>query len=142
MRRHLLASILVIAAGLLPARAGEAPRSAKPAPGTSVEMPILVAPLLEDGKLVSYAYVSSTIVATSPAAAIDVRAHTPFIQDAYVRDVNAAPVVTADALRGIDEGALAARMLAAARRIAGSGKVASVKLTQVQISLLRPADGG
>lgn len=141
MRRHLLTAILAMALSLLPARAGEAPKAAKPEPGTSVEMPILVAPLVEDGKLVSYAYVSSTIVATSPAAAIEVRAHTPFIQDAYVRDVNAAQVVTADAFHGVDEGALAARLLAAARRVAGSGKVASVRLTQVQISLLHPGDG-
>lgn len=142
MRRVLPFAILALALSLLHAWAGEAPKPDKPEPGTSVEMPILVAPMVTDGKLVSYAYVSSTIVTTSPAAAIDVRAHTPFIQDAFVRDVNAVPIVTTDASQGIDKGALAARLLAAARRITGSSKVASVKLTQVQISLLRPGDGG
>lgn len=142
MRRVLPFAILALTLSLLPAWAGEAPKAAKPEPGTSVEMPILVAPMVTDGKLVSYAYVSSTIVAVSPAAAMDVRAHTPFIQDAFVREVNAVPIVTADASQGIDKNALASRLLAAARRVAGSGKIASVKLTQVQISLLHPADGG
>lgn len=142
MRRVLPFAILALALSLLPAWAGEAPKAAKPEPGTSVEMPILVAPMVTDGMLVSYAYVSSTIVAVSPAAAMDVRAHTPFIQDAFVREVNAVPIVTADASQGIDKNALASRLLAAAQRVAGSGKIAYVKLTQVQISLLHPADGG
>ncbi len=142
MRRVLPFAIFALVLSLLPAWAGEAPKAGKPEPGTSVEMPILVAPMVTDGKLVSYAYVSSTIVTTSPTAAIAVRAHTPFIQDAFVRDVNAVPIVAAAASQGIDNVALAARLLAAAKRIAGSGKVASVKLTQVQISLLRPGGGG
>lgn len=142
MRCVLSFAILALALSLLPAWAGEAPKAGKPEPGTSVEMPILVAPMVTDGKLVSYAYISSTIVAASPAAAMDVRAHTPFIQDAFVREVNAVPIVTADSSQGIDKSALASRLLAAARRVAGSGKIASVKLTQVQISLLRPTDGG
>lgn len=141
MRRKLSFAILVLALGLMPAWAGEAPKETKPEPGTSVEMPILVAPMVADGKLVSYAYISNTIVATSPAAAIDVRAHTPFIQDAYVRDMNATPLAAGDEAQSVDKNALAARLLAVASRIVGSGKVASVKLTQIQISLVQSPGG-
>lgn len=141
MLRMLSFAVLVLTLGLMPAGAGDAPKAARPEPGTSVEMPILVAPMVEDGKLVSYAYVSHTIVATSPAAAIDVRAHAPFIQDAYVRDMNAMPLATGDKAEPVDRKALAARLLAIAARVVGSGKVASVKLTQIQISLVQSPGG-
>jgi len=126
---------LVLAAAAVPALAGD------PEPGTTVEMPILVAPLAVDGKLSGYAYVSSTITATSPNAAIDVRAKTPFIQDAYVRDVNGASIVKSSAPDTVDQTGLAARLLADARRIAGAEKVAGVKLTQVSITPLRDPSG-
>jgi len=123
----------------------------EPEPGTTVEMPILIAPMMMDGRLSGYAYVSSMIVATSPNAAIDVRAKTPFIQDAFVRDVNGASIVKAGATvspgtgipdtSAVDASGLTARLLADARRIAGEKKIAGVKLTQVSIAPLRDPSG-
>jgi hypothetical protein len=107
-------------------------------PGTSVEMPYLIAPVTEDGKLVSYAYISSRIIATSPSAAIDVRNETPFIQDAYVRDVNASSISDASDPPVVDRAALIKRLLAAAQRIVGASKVAQVEIIQIQFSQLRP----
>jgi hypothetical protein len=112
------------------------------APGTSVEMPYLIAPIEIDGKLVSYAYVSSRIDASSPATAIEVRDRLPFIQDAYVRDVNAAPIGDGNDPPNIDRKALAARFLADARRIVGPSKVAAIEIIQIQISILRPSPRG
>jgi hypothetical protein len=109
-----------------------------PEPGTSVEMPYLIAPIVVDNKLTAYAYISSKIVATSPSAAIDIRAKTPFIQDAFVRDVNAIPVGAAAAPAKIDSEILAARLLKDTRRIMGSGKVVKVGITQIQVAQLRP----
>src|SRR5215469_9008543 len=106
-------------------------------PGTSVEMPYLIAPVTVDGKLVSYAYVSSRIIASTPSAAIDVRDKTPFIQDAYVRDVNAAPIADASDPPVVDRDALVKRMLADAKRMAGSDKVSEVQIIQIQFSRLR-----
>ncbi len=126
-------SLLALTLLAAPALAGED----LPAPGTTVEMPILLAPMIVDGHLNGYAYVSSTIVATSPNAAIDVRAKTPFIQDAYVRDVNGTSVVSARDTAELDREGLIARLLADARRIVGAKKVAGVKLTQVSIAPLR-----
>jgi hypothetical protein len=107
-------------------------------PGTGVEMPYLIAPMTMDGKLVSYAYISSRIIATSPSAAIDVRERTPFIQDAYVRDVNAAPIGQSANPLTVDRQSLVNRLLADARRMAGPRKVDSVELIQIQIAELRP----
>jgi hypothetical protein len=107
-------------------------------PGTSVEMPYLIAPMTIDGKLVSYAYVSSRIVAGSPSAAIGVRAKTPFIQDAYVRDVNRTPISNGADPPQIDTNMLIKRLFADARQIVGEDKVSEVQLIKIQISQLRP----
>jgi hypothetical protein len=114
----------------------------KPEPGTTVEMMILIAPMIVDGQIDNYAYISSAILATSPAAAVDIRARVPFIQDAYVRDVNAASIVKAGMPDAVDSDALTARLLACARRIAGAAKVAGVRLTQVQIAPVRTTPNG
>src|SRR6201995_3619990 len=66
-------------------------------PGTNVEMPYLMAPMNDaGGKLHGYAYISTRLTAGSAAAAVEVRNQLAFIQDVWVRDVNAAPVATAD----------------------------------------------
>jgi hypothetical protein len=120
---------------------GFAARAAPPPhiPGTSVEMPYLIAPVTVDGKLVAYAYVSSRIIASTPPAAIDVRGHTPFIQDAYVRDVNASSIADASDPPVVDRAALAKRLLADAKRILGATKVTAVQIIQVQFAQLRPS---
>jgi hypothetical protein len=127
--------VLLAALAATPATAGE---TKAPEPGTSVEMPYLIAPVIVDEKLVAYAYVSSKIVASSPQTAIEIRLKTPFIQDAFVRDVNATPIGKASDPATVDTAALVARLLADARRIAGAGNVADLKLIQVQITPTRP----
>jgi len=141
-----IAAVIAAVLGLIaaPAWADDKP----PQPGTTVEMPILITPLVVEGRLGGYVYVSSMIVATSPNAAIEVRAKAPFIQDAFVRDVNGASVVkpgVSDAngldANAVDSDGLTARLLADARRIAGDKKIAGVKLTQVTFAPLRDTSG-
>jgi hypothetical protein len=126
-----------------PALAGEAIIHGKDVkadyePGSSVEMPFLIAPLNQDGKLVGYAYISGKIVASSLTAAVSVREKTPFLQDAFIRDVNAAPIAKSADPLVVDKLALAARLLADAKRIAGSGRAVSYIITQVQVAPTRP----
>jgi len=150
MRRFFFFVTAVVLAGVLsvPGRAADAPKPAgsdSPQPGTSVEMPILIAPMVVDGNLLSYAYVSSIIVATSPSAAVEVRAKVPFIQDAFVREVNRASIVARDSGAGkdsgaeVDKAALASRLLATARRVAGAGNVAEIRFAAIKNSPMRPA---
>ncbi|MGD0142160.1 MAG: hypothetical protein ABSC92_03290 [Rhizomicrobium sp.] len=54
----------------------------EPTAGSTVVMPYLIAPVVVGDKLVSYAYVSSTIIAASSSAAVDIRDKTPFLQEA------------------------------------------------------------
>jgi hypothetical protein len=128
-----LALLLVFAA--LPAFAGEK----KPQePGTHVEMPFLIAPMSADGKLSGYAYISSKLVSSSPTASVDIRDKLAFIQDAFVRDVNAAPIAMAKDPESVDKALLATRLVADARRVVGQTKIVGIVFTQIQFSPLRP----
>lgn len=127
---------LVLPAAL---RAAEAPRNVKPAePGTHVEMPFLIAPMGADGKLNGYAYISSKLVASSPSASVEIREKLAFIQDAFVRDVNAAPIAKLSDPDSVDTNLLAPRLVADARRIVGGAKVVAITFTQIQFSPLHP----
>ncbi len=109
------------------------------APGTNVEMPFLMAPLVgSDGKLTGYAYISTRLTAASAAGALDVRDKIAFIQDAFVRDVNGAAVAKATDPSTVDNPALEARLLADAKRVMGPGKVASIAIVQLQVAPLHP----
>ena len=107
-------------------------------PGTSVEMPYLIAPVIVDGRLDSNAYISSRVIAASPTAEIVVRGKLPFIQDAYVRDVNATPIGKADDPATVDVPALTARLLADAKRVAGAKLVDTVEIIRIQVAPLHP----
>jgi hypothetical protein len=109
-------------------------------PGTNVEMPFLIAPMTVDGKLTGYAYVSSKVVTTSRNASLEVRDKIPFIQDAFVRDVNASPIGKSNDAKSVDNPALIARLTADVRRIIGAGKIAAVVIIQIQISELHPTE--
>ncbi len=107
-------------------------------PGTSVEMPYLIAPVVVNGRLDSNAYVSSRVVASSATATIVVRGKLPFIQDAYVRDVNGMPIGKANEPATVDVPALTARLLADAKRVAGPNLVSSVEIIRIQVAPLHP----
>jgi hypothetical protein len=111
---------------------------AEPAPGSSVEMPYLIAPLTDGDTLVAYAYISSKVVASSPAVAIDVRDKIAFIQDAFVRDVNRTNIGKPDAPQTVDKDALAARLLADAQKVMKPGAVVGVQVIDVEIRQMHP----
>ena len=115
-------------------------KPAKPAPGTSVEMPFLIAPMSKDGKLLGYAYISSKLVCSSSNATIAVRDKIAFIQDANVRDVNARPVSRADDPMKVDDEALSLRLADNARQFVGGNKIVRMVLTQVQFAPLHPSE--
>lgn len=119
----------------LPAFAGE--KKAQE-PGTHVEMPFLIAPMSVDGKLTGYAYISSKLVSSSPTASVEIREKLAFIQDAFVRDVNASPIGFASDPTKVDTALLGRRLVADARRVVGNAKVVSIAFTQIQFSSLHP----
>ncbi|HEY0266084.1 MAG TPA: hypothetical protein VGC16_04985 [Rhizomicrobium sp.] len=107
-------------------------------PGTNVDMPFLMAPLAgADGKLTGYAYLSNRLTATTDANALAVRDKLAFIQDAMVRDVNAAGVAGGDPEK-VDIPAVEQRLLADAARVMGAGKVKLITVCTIQVAPLHP----
>jgi hypothetical protein len=133
---------LVVIALALPAAAAEKAAPAKDAggaPGTNVDMPFLMAPLTgADGKLSGYAYISTRLTATSDIIANQARDKIAFIQDAFVRDVNATEIATSGDPATVNNAALEARLLADARKVVGADKIVSIAIVQVQIAPLHP----
>jgi len=137
MRR--LAALFALLAAL--AAAEPALAQQKPGdPGTNVEMPFLIAPLSVDGRLYGYAYISLKVVTATQSAALDVRDKVAFVQDAFVRDVNASSIGKAGDPKTVDQPALVARLLADTRRVIGAAKIVNIVLIDVQISPIRPGE--
>jgi hypothetical protein len=107
-------------------------------PGNNVEMPFLIVPMSNDGKLIGYAYISSKMVATSSNAAIAIRDKLAFIQDAFVRDVNKSPVGKADDPKSVDTTLLNQRLVADAVAIVGENKVDRMFFLAIQFAPLHP----
>ena len=135
MRRILPSLFFLLAAG--PALAAEP--AAGGAPGTNIEMPFLMAPMNgADGNLAGYAYIQCRVTTNNDSSANDVRDKVAFIQDAFVRDINGAPVSKPNDVTQVNMPGLQARLLADARRIIGPGKITAVTILQVQIAPLHP----
>lgn len=108
-------------------------------PGTNVPMDYLMAPLTNvAGKLIGYAYVTSRLTAASESFVVPVRDKLPFIQDAFVRDVNAKGIATAADPQKVDIAALEARLMADIVRVMGPGKIKMLTVCTVNISELHP----
>jgi hypothetical protein len=128
-----LAGEAVTAGGNADAKAGG---DAKP--GTRVDMPILVAPMIVHGRLLAYAYINSTVITNSADTSFKVRDKIPFIQDAFIRDVNGASIVDPKNTDKVDRPALQARLLADLRKVMGQEEIVSVSFSNLQITQLRP----
>lgn len=135
--RAILPVLLFVLAAAMPAAAAEP--AAGGAPGTNIEMPFLMAPMNgADGNLAGYAYISCRVTTNTDSSANDVRDKIAFIQDAFVRDINGAPVAKPDDVTQVNMPGLQARLLGDARRIMGPGKITAITILQVQIAPLHP----
>ena len=128
----------VVLAALQPVQAAGEKAAAPQGPGNNVEMPFLIAPMSNNGKLIGYAYISSKMIATSSNAAIAIRDKLAFIQDAFVRDVNKAPIGKADDPKSVDTTLLNQRLVADAIGIVGDNKVDRMFFMAIQFAPLHP----
>ena len=120
-------TVAILAAG--PAWAG-GPKEGSP--GTNVEMPFLIAPMSKDGKLLGYSYIQGKIVATSQSSAMLIGDKLAFILDAFVRDVNGAPIGKAGDPTVVDVDKLNQRLTADAKRVVGDDRVVGMVFTDEQ----------
>jgi len=129
MRRRLLVfCVLSALAGFGAASAEEK----KAAPNPTVLMSPLALPIVVDGKLVNYIFVTFRLGLSSKADAAKLRLKEPYFRDALVRAGHRTPFVRSDNYTVLDDDRMKAALLREAALIAGPGMVVSVQIIREQ----------
>lgn len=130
---RLAATAFVAATALVAgaAHAGEKPKEGGKSKevGQYVELQPVAMPIVADGRLVNYVFVSVRVNLKAGADVSKVRDKEPLFRDALVRDGHRTPFVLPTDWQKVDEAKLIATMLRDANQIA-PGVVASVVVTQ------------
>jgi len=125
MRRNaLIAAVLVFAALATPALADDVPKPK--ADDQSVTLATVALPLVFDGQIVNYVFVSAKVLLTPQADALVLRDKEPYFRDALVRAAHRTPFTRAGDYDHVDEGRLKAALYREAVAIVGPGKIAGV----------------
>ncbi|MDR3510885.1 MAG: hypothetical protein P4L73_04580 [Caulobacteraceae bacterium] len=140
MRRTAL--IAAVLAALTAGRAAAAQPSAPP-PDQSVTLAAVALPLVFDGQIANYVFVSTKLLLTPQADATALRDKEPYFRDALVRAGHRTPFVRPNDYNHLDEARLKATLYREATAIVGPGKIQGVvvlsETPQHRIATQRPA---
>lgn len=130
MSRRLAACLVVPVAilALLAAPASAAEERKKPDGPPTVDLSPVGLPIVWDGKLINYVFVTLHLVVAPKADAAKLREKEPYFRDALVRSAHRTPFVRPWDFTHVDRPALTATMLREAGRIAGPGAIASIQI--------------
>jgi len=107
-----------------------APQPAGPRIPT-VAMPKLVAPVVIDGQLHHYAYLSVSLKLADDGQKTMVLEKIPYLQDAFLREVHETSIVLEGNPDAVDTDGLAERLIAISARVLGPGVVKNVEFLNV-----------
>ena len=128
MRRLLAAlTILALAAGPAAASGGE---DKKPSP--TVLMSPVALPVIVDGKLANYIYITLRLNLSPKADSAKLREKEPFFRDALLRGAYRTPVQKADDPNALDPVRFRALVLSSSATVAGPGQVVGYQLLRAQ----------
>jgi hypothetical protein len=119
------------------ATAAQAEEKKKEEPGQNVSMAPVALPIVVDGRLVNYVFVSIRIDLAPLANTTKLREKEPYFRDALVRAAHRTPFTLPSDLTKIDEVRLRAVMLHEAQAIAGAGAVRGVVILSQAPKTLR-----
>ncbi len=126
MRRRALIAASITVPGLAAAstaRAGDAP-----SPATSLSMAGVGVPIIVDGRVRNYVFVSLRLHLGGSTTPESLRPKEAYLRDALVRAAHRTPFVVADDWTRVDVAALSASLMRSAASIAGRGAVARVEV--------------
>jgi hypothetical protein len=140
--RALIAAIFATAVLAGPVAAAE---PGAPALDQSVTLATVALPLVVDGQVVNYVFVSMKLLLTPHADALAMRDKEPFFRDALVRAGHRAPFVRSDDYNHLDDARLKATLYREAVAIVGPGKIQGVivlsEIAEHRLPAPRPAGG-
>jgi hypothetical protein len=133
MRLDTLLLSAVLGLGLIAPGAAWTAETAAPAnqAATAVVLPPILAPMVVDGRLQGYAHLTLSIQPRGMDKVLMVREKVPFLQDAFLRELNQSSIVKADDHAAVDTEAMTTRLMARLNHILPAGTVASLKVENV-----------
>jgi hypothetical protein len=100
--------------------------------GSTVLMSPVALPIVVDGRLVNYVFVTLRLRLSPNADAVKLRAMEPYFRDALVRAGHRTPFVRSDTYTALDDNRLKAAVLSQAAALAGPGMVVSAQIVREQ----------
>lgn len=132
MRLPLAAGLSALALAAAPVFASAEPSAAVRAPDPTVLMSPVALPVVANGRLVNYVFVTLRLGLARDADSMKLRAMEPFFRDALVRAGHRTPFVRPDSYTALDDERLKQVLVRAAAAIAGPGQVLSVQVVREQ----------
>jgi hypothetical protein len=129
--RRLLTATALFAVLAAPLASAQTISSGPPANPTVLMSPVAL-PIVVDGRLVNYVYVTLRLVLAPDADAPRMRSKEPYFRDALVRAAHRQPFVRNDSYVLVDDARLKAAILHDAATIAGPGMVVSIQILREQ----------
>jgi hypothetical protein len=126
----LLATAVLLAAA--PASPWAEDKDKKAAPNPTVLMSPVAMPVVVDGRLVNYVFVTIRLGLSARADSVRLRAMEPYFRDALVRAGHRTPFVRPDNYTLLDDDRLKAALLREAAVIVGPGMVVSATINREQ----------
>jgi hypothetical protein len=125
MFRRILLALAVASLASAPALADSA---AKPDDDQTVTLSPVALPIVVDGQVVNYVFVTAKVLLTPRADQLTLRDKEPFFRDALVRDAHRTPFVLPHDFNKIDEAKLRATLYRDAVAIAGPGNISGIQV--------------
>ena len=102
------------------------------APGTpgepTIGMPALIAPVIVNGELDHYAYLSVSLKLNDGNQRTMVSKKIPYLQDAFLREVHGPSIAHDNDPSIVDEAALIARLMRVCDKVVGAGVVKTIEI--------------
>ena len=96
-----------------------------------VDVPPVLAPMVVANRLNGYAYIGVTLTPAGRDKVVPIREKMPFLQDAFLRELNKTPIGKADDPKAVDVDAVKARLTARMNQVLPAGTVAELKIENV-----------
>lgn len=129
LRRRLISALPILLVAVPAAASEEKKKEGAKQVGQYVDLQPVGLPIVAEGQLVNYVFVSVRLNLAPHADISRWRAKEPFFRDALVRAAHQTPFTVPNDLEKIDVARLTASLMAAAATIAGPGVVRSVVVT-------------
>jgi len=104
----------------------------KPGAGQYVDLAPVALPVVLDGRIINYVFVSVRVNLTAGASAPKLQSKEPYFRDALVRAAHRSPFTRYDDYTQLDDAKLKAALYSDATAIAGPGQIASVSILSEQ----------